>query len=230
MNNIQKKNIQLAINYANKPSNSEQMEAFLLDCGILLSPEDDQFEHYAKVYDKEYGYYDEGMCYISTKSEAIRQAKKYVNDGVNNTYAVVSTTFLPRDFDFDNENLVAGENFDSDDVIYSIAKINGEIVEDFVHFKYDVAEYAEKNDSSYGHCETCSNYGNCNKCSDCDDGSEYKFAKAEYYKEHRAEIFKYYSKTENKNKTSTNKETLADLLFDKTDLLESGESEEDIYK
>ena len=107
------------------------MKAYLLDEGVLLTKEDDEFESYANVYDKKYGYYDEGRCYESNKMVAIANAKKYVEDGVEKTYAIVSNTWLPNDFDFKNGR-VEDETYKVEDVIYSVAKINGEIVENFI--------------------------------------------------------------------------------------------------
>lgn len=107
------------------------MRAYLLDEGILLSENDDEFEDYATVYDKKYGYYDEGQCYIKSETEAIENARAYVEAGVDNTYTIVSKTWLPNDFDFD-EGCVEDETYNVEDVIYSVAKINGEIIENFL--------------------------------------------------------------------------------------------------
>lgn len=109
------------------------MRAFLLDVGILLTENDEEFESYNTVYDKKYGYYDEGQCYIATEDEAIKQAKQYVKDGVEHTYAVVSNTTLDDCVDFDDENLcVDYEEYITDNIVYSIAKIDGKIVENFI--------------------------------------------------------------------------------------------------
>lgn len=35
------------------------MKVYLVDVGVLLSKEHEEFEKYAIVYDKRYGYYDE---------------------------------------------------------------------------------------------------------------------------------------------------------------------------
>ncbi|MEE1255979.1 MAG: hypothetical protein UHN47_05650 [Lachnospiraceae bacterium] len=107
------------------------MRAYLLDEGVLLTKEDAEYEAYATVYDKKYGYYDEGQCYKADKTTATINAKRYVEDGVENTYAIVSNTWLPNDFDFE-EGYVEDEKYKLEDVIYSVAKINGEIVENFL--------------------------------------------------------------------------------------------------
>lgn len=108
------------------------MKAYLVDVGVLLSKDDREFEYYAVVYDKLHGYYDEGQCYMRTQEEALKYAKEYVQNGVENTYAVISNTVLPDDFDFD-EGCVEDEEYEAKDVVYSVAKIDGEIVENFVN-------------------------------------------------------------------------------------------------
>lgn len=40
-------------------------DVFLIDEGILLEKNDEQFSSYNNVYDKEYGYYDENQFYVS---------------------------------------------------------------------------------------------------------------------------------------------------------------------
>lgn len=107
------------------------IRAYLIDEGILLTEENKEFELYATVYDKKYGYYDEGQYYVKNRTEAIKEARKYVEDGVENTYAIVSNTTLPEDFDFD-EDCVECEEYILDNVIYSIAKLNGKIIENFL--------------------------------------------------------------------------------------------------
>lgn len=111
------------------------MKAFLVEVGILLGKDNPEFDAYATAYDKEHGYYDEGQYYVESKEKALEDAKKYVNDGVENTYAVVSNTELPDDFDFDFENdsnYVEDETYDVDSVIFSAMKQNGVIVESFI--------------------------------------------------------------------------------------------------
>lgn len=110
------------------------MRAYLIDEGILLSEDDKEFKDYATVYDKKYGYYDEGQYYKKEKKEAIEDAKAYVEAGVENTYAIVSNTTLDDDVEFDDEELTVDceEEYILDNVVYSVAKINGEIIEHFL--------------------------------------------------------------------------------------------------
>lgn len=107
------------------------MRAYFVEEGILLTEENEEFEAYSSVYDKKYGYYDEDQFYVAEEKVAIAAAKSYVENGVDRTYAVVSNLILPDDFDFDDQCL-GGENYQIEDIIYSVVKMNGEIVEGFV--------------------------------------------------------------------------------------------------
>ena len=71
---------------------------------------------------------------MKKEKSAIKQAKSYVEEGVESTYAIVSITALPDDFDFE-DGYVENESYILEDVIYSVAKINGEIVENFLEIK-----------------------------------------------------------------------------------------------
>lgn len=51
--------------------------------------------------------------------------------GVENTYAIVSNTTLDNEVDLDDVD-VDCEEYILDNVVYSVAKINGKIVENFL--------------------------------------------------------------------------------------------------
>lgn len=108
------------------------MKAYLLDAGVLLSKDHEEYTNYA-VYDRAYGYYDEDQFYLLTKEEAIDQARAYVEMGVDNTYAVVSDTIVNKT-DNIKEACVYDEDHDFtlENVVFSIAKINGIVVENFL--------------------------------------------------------------------------------------------------
>ena len=55
------------------------MRAYLIDEGILLTEEDEEFESYATVYNKKYGYYDEGQYYVKDEQRAIEDYKEVLN-------------------------------------------------------------------------------------------------------------------------------------------------------
>ena len=107
------------------------MYAYLVEVGILLTKEDEEFEAYSGVYNRIYGFYDEDQYYVKEKEVAILNAKNYVEKGVENTYAIVSGTILPEDFDFEN-GVVEDAEYNMENVVYSVAKFNGELVENFL--------------------------------------------------------------------------------------------------
>lgn len=111
----------------------EYMKAYLVDEGILLTKEDKEFDFYACVYDKKYGYYDDCQYYVKEMQVAIRDARKNVEKGAEKTYVIISSTLVSSDYDFENDDCVESESYSVDDVVYSIAKINGEIVENFLN-------------------------------------------------------------------------------------------------
>ena len=39
-------------------------ECYMLEVGVLLKKEDEEFEKYSQVYDKKHGYYDEYQEYV----------------------------------------------------------------------------------------------------------------------------------------------------------------------
>lgn len=117
------------------------MKVFLLDEGVLLSSESDYFDCYNMVYDKKWGYHDEGQCYIKDKETAINDAINYVKEGVEKTYAVITSTIIDDSADLD-DCPVEDENYDVNDIIFSVAKINGEIVFGFIDTpKKELREY-----------------------------------------------------------------------------------------
>ena len=110
--------------------------AILLDVGVLLTKDDEEFDYYSSVYDHKYGYYDEDQTAYKEEdlAKAIQDARQYVTDGVDMTYAVITnqgqinyvgdtleTEWALDDFTYNHE-----------DVIFSVAKINGEIKEFFI--------------------------------------------------------------------------------------------------
>jgi len=110
---------------------------YCLDVGVLLSPEDKYFECY-KAYDNDkYGFHDENqIAYLAKeKDDAILYGKAYVENGVDGTYAVLTDQGEcenGNDGDFD-DGCVEGFEYKHKNIIYSVAKINGRIVENFLN-------------------------------------------------------------------------------------------------
>lgn len=108
--------------------------AILLDVGVLLTKDNEEFDFYSSVYDHEYGYYDENQIAYKGEDliEAIKYARQYVNAGVDMTYAVITNQGVVNyDEPWDDGN-IQGFAYNHEDVIFSVAKINDEIVEDFM--------------------------------------------------------------------------------------------------
>lgn len=105
---------------------------YLVDVGVLLEKDNEAFDSYCQVYDKEWGYFDEDQFYMEDKNKAISFVDKYVNDGVEHTYGVVSKTEMPyEDEDLEDIN-VEGESYFVDDIVYCVAKLDYKPVEDFI--------------------------------------------------------------------------------------------------
>lgn len=111
----------------------DDKQKYLLDCGYLLSKDNENYERYA-CYDENYGYFDELQEYDSNLSQTIKKAKAYVNDSINK-YAVVSkakkTTILS--VPSMDDVIIDDCNFNVEDIVYSIMSNNeGKIIENFI--------------------------------------------------------------------------------------------------
>lgn len=105
-----------------------------LDVGVLLTELDDEFDSYSGVYDHRYGYYDEYQKGYkeSDLAEAIKYARECVADGSDMTYAVITNQGQINYNDKFDEDDIESFTYDNEDVIFSVAKICGKIIEDFV--------------------------------------------------------------------------------------------------
>ena len=111
------------------------MKVYLADFGVLIPLDYDCDGCYSCVYDKKHGYYDEYQEYSASLDEAIKAARDYVTNGVNNTYAVISESsnnFEDMSVAEIEESPIQNESYSLSGVVYSIAKINNEIEESFI--------------------------------------------------------------------------------------------------
>lgn len=104
---------------------------YLVEVGVLLPGDSPEYNQYNNVYDCVHAFYDEDQYYVDTLEEAKRNAKKYVEQGVEGTYAVISSSALPDDVDV-SEAIVENEHYLMESVVYSLKKENGKLVEDFL--------------------------------------------------------------------------------------------------
>lgn len=111
--------------------------AYLVDVGVLLEKDHPEYQNYANVYDKKHGYYDESQYYETNLQTAIDAVTEYVNNGVDNTYGVISETQVHdtmTDEEIRETNVsLENETYDKDDVVFSMAKQNGEITSPFIN-------------------------------------------------------------------------------------------------
>lgn len=131
---LETKNSMLSTNISD--TGSSTAHAYIIDAGVLVDIDFDNGA-YSNVYDKKHGYYDEDRYYISGLKNARETAFEYVRSGVNNSYAIVSESHLKQgdicsDSDDENETPAPDEPCDIKSVIYSVAKIDDKIVEDFI--------------------------------------------------------------------------------------------------
>ena len=121
------------------------MKVYQVEVGVLLNEHDKEYGSYNIVYDEKYGYYNENLWFCKTYDEAKETALRYVNNGVEKTYAIISyiNDFDEQDFEINEYgNIIDKEtgydldseftNYNLDYVVKSYKKENGKIVEDFV--------------------------------------------------------------------------------------------------
>lgn len=124
-----------------------------LDVGMLLTPDDKWFGCYRAYGNDKYGFHDDNqIAYkLEEKEKAVSYGKQYVINGTDGTYAVLTDQgeYLNGDDGEFDDGCVEGFTYEKKDIIFSIAKINGKIVENFTNdsggTKMDLSK-EEKND------------------------------------------------------------------------------------
>ena len=91
---------------------------YYIEMGVLVMSNEDPelFNQYHNVFNKKYGFFDEDRYSVSVLEEAKADAFEYVKNGVEKTYAIITE----------------GNGYDMEDVVFSIAKLNGNLVENFL--------------------------------------------------------------------------------------------------
>ena len=107
-----------------------QQRCYLLDMGILLPPEDEEYENYSNVYDKQHGFYGEDQSYTANLAKAIQEALDYVTYGVENTYAVISEKYVSDSLTETDirSKTVKNETYDMEDVLFSLQKKDRKVI------------------------------------------------------------------------------------------------------
>lgn len=108
-----------------KDYNYFKFPIYKLEVGVLWHKEEEHedYDCYNNVYDKKYGYYDENVIFELDYNTALDYAKKYVEDGVNGTYAIISK------LDFDSEYY----KMDTEEVLIMAQSIlGGAYIEEYI--------------------------------------------------------------------------------------------------
>lgn len=138
-----------------------KFEVIGIEVGVLLSPDNDEFDDYSCVNkDLPFGFFDEDQ--FSVGRDRFDEMKEYVLDyvknGVEKTYGIVSVQepFEGESMDeYDSTGAPLDyECFkDKDFILYSIAKIDGKLVEGFLEAELD--KLAQKDIDSVIENATC---------------------------------------------------------------------------
>lgn len=96
-------------------------KVYLIEVGVLLTKNDPEYDFYSNVYDKKHAFYDENQYYVDSLDQAKHGAKEYVEQGVDDTYAIISSSALPDDIDV-ADAITENESYSIKDVVYSLKK------------------------------------------------------------------------------------------------------------
>ena len=63
---------------------------YKIEVGVLLDEDNNEYNCYSQVYDKQHAFYDENVAFEIDYNLALKYANDYVNNGVNGTYAIIN--------------------------------------------------------------------------------------------------------------------------------------------
>jgi len=121
----------------------------MLEIGILLTENDAEYDSYNFVYGGGYGYFNENNIIYKAEdvNTAIEFARKYVSEGVNMTYAILTNQgifdYEDEEFDDGNLELIGGGSFNAEDVEFVVAKIDG-VIEEFTSIEKAREKWTEQ--------------------------------------------------------------------------------------
>lgn len=104
---------------------------YLVDCGHFLSKADKEYTCYDGVYDMKHAYVDEFQEYHENLETAQVVASMFVSSAEGERYGIVSESQL-RDGESVETKSPKGEEYLPQNVVFSIARENGKIIENFV--------------------------------------------------------------------------------------------------
>ena len=107
-------------------------KVYIVDTGNLYNFNDkDCFDIYKNVYDRRRGYCTVLSYYGPTLELAVDRALWHLDNRGQNSYSIVSEICVSTDIDIDNTP-VEEESYPAKDVVFSAAKIDGKLVENFI--------------------------------------------------------------------------------------------------
>lgn len=120
---------------------TREINIFRVEVGVLLPPTHQSYNSYNQAYGGKNAYYDENNVLFSTKEDAISYAKRYVSNGVINTYAIVVDEIIHSDVEGLEEIKRIGWNdsidmdeftFDGRNVVFSLVGTEDKEIENFI--------------------------------------------------------------------------------------------------
>ena len=75
----------------------KSIKLYKVELGVLLKKDNNDYESYSQVYDKQHGYYDENVVFFRNKKNAKEYLKNYVFFGVVGTYGILSELVYNQD-------------------------------------------------------------------------------------------------------------------------------------
>lgn len=106
-------------------------KAYLIEVGVLLTQKDPEWKSYNRVYDKQWGYYDEDQYFtLPTGNEKMERLKEevysYVRNGMPLTYGIISATMVDDSVTEEQCELrsvsLENEEYKKEDVLFSVMK------------------------------------------------------------------------------------------------------------
>lgn len=123
-----------------RANNFSKQDVIGVELGVLLPPEHEEFDYYAcNNPDLPFGFYDENQYAIGNLDfeEERSCVKEYVERGVEGTFGIMSEqgqTSLP---DLDFYRLTYGYFKNKNEILYSVCKKDGKLVEGFLETELD---------------------------------------------------------------------------------------------
>jgi hypothetical protein len=104
------------------------MVLYLLDYGRLLGKDEPEFEAYSTVYDKQWGYYDEGQEYYKSVEEALAHVPGYVKSSDNHYVVITNQGDIFSDYCDPAEIDLTAVDYSLDSIEYSDLMYGGKSV------------------------------------------------------------------------------------------------------